>query len=117
MGQEPPDYGTGDNQLNQLKELIDCSTVIEVPSADVRVVVNACNEARNGHTLHLTEVRAIPTMQDRLHAFKLSYYIDMGLISIERLVLTPSAPGGASIPGLCERVRKEPAPYSHIHGA
>lgn len=97
VGQEPPDYalnGPGGPGINQLQLLMDKSTVVEVPSADVRVVVNAFKGARNGHTLHVTEVRAIPTMQDRLHAFRLSSsYIDVGIVSIERLVLTPSAPG------------------------
>jgi hypothetical protein len=84
VGQEP--HMLTDSPRS-LRELMSVSTTVRLPSLDINGIVQACESARQGHTLHVAEVGASPTVDDRVHALALSHCIKKGVLSMDRFVL------------------------------
>lgn len=91
VGEEPPNFLLNNLAVNRLTLLMNRSACVQVPSADMEVVEDACRHATES-TTHITEVGAYPTADDYTRAISLFDYIQKGQLKIDRLVLKLTVP-------------------------
>lgn len=102
VGQEPHTLANG----GRLGQLMSVSAAVDMPSANINAIAMACDKARQGRTLHVTEVGAYPIADDLGRAMALSKCIKTGVLSMDRLVLKLIA-GANVIPDFAREFAKE----------
>jgi hypothetical protein len=119
VGQEPPNFRLNDTQVvNSLTLLMNHSAYVEVPSADLKVVEEACSNT-TGNAAHIIEVGAYPTLDGSNLANSLSDCMKNGRVKIDRLVVKIRVPvddNSLSVfAGELERVLPDVPVYMLLH--